>query len=281
MRYWLRAATLQIGPRKYSIDGLRFSFEVCFEDSTQLTTATVEVKNLSPETRNEIEKGQVVIINAGYQGDVGLIFVGQIALFEHKRDTVDITTKITATMCLDEWLSREVNKTYAKDASAKDIIADLLNMFGIEVGVFELKQNREYPRGKVCKGPLRDVLTQLVVADCQSRLLIKDSQIIISDPSGGIKMGYLLSPATGLLRAGSGKDQRQTATKLDADKTAEDKAEESPTMTAESLLNYNLGVADEIIIQSAELSGKYIIVRGKHKGSYDGDWRTNLEVRPV
>ena len=55
MDFWLRSATLQIGGNRYSMDDLAFDFEVPFEDSDELTTATVNAYNLSANTRNSIK----------------------------------------------------------------------------------------------------------------------------------------------------------------------------------------------------------------------------------
>lgn len=157
MDFWLRSATLQIGGNRYSMDDLAFDFEVPFEDSDELTTATVNAYNLSANTRNSIKKGDPVIINAGYEGDLGVIFVGQVSGLSHKHSSTEWTTKITATEALDQWLTAQVNKTYTKSIKAKAMVQDLLNIFGIEVGTFELAIDKEYPRGRVCKGKLKDV----------------------------------------------------------------------------------------------------------------------------
>ena len=119
MDFWLRSATLQIGGNRYSMDDLAFDFEVPFEDGDELTTATVNAYNLSANTRNSIKKGDPVIINAGYEGDLGVIFVGQVSGLSHKHSSTEWTTKITATEALDQWLTAQVNKTYTKSIKAK------------------------------------------------------------------------------------------------------------------------------------------------------------------
>ena len=78
MRMWLRQATLTLGSNQYTLDGLNFSFKVQFEDRAKVSTAQLEVYNLSPSTRASLKKGDAVIITAGYKGDVGCIFVGGI-----------------------------------------------------------------------------------------------------------------------------------------------------------------------------------------------------------
>ena len=67
MAFFLRSAMLQ-----YSMDdGFYFEFEVPFYDSDQLVTASFTVNNLSESSRLGIQKNQVVILNAGYEDDVG------------------------------------------------------------------------------------------------------------------------------------------------------------------------------------------------------------------
>ena len=47
MSFWMREATLQIGGKVYGMDDLYFEFEVPFEDSDTLQSATFKVYNLS------------------------------------------------------------------------------------------------------------------------------------------------------------------------------------------------------------------------------------------
>lgn len=281
MEFWIRTATLQIGAKKYSLDDLAFDFEVPFEDSEELATATINAYNLSPATRNSISKGDPVIINAGYEGDMGVIFVGQVSGLSHKHSSTDWCTKITATEALDEWLTAQINKTYQKSIKAKAMLQDLLNIFGIEIGTFDLAIDKEYPRGKVCKGKLKDVLTEIVVSDCKSRFLIRCGKIIINNPADGVNKGYLLSPSTGLLRSDEEKEEIHIETGLDTKKSTDTKNEEAATKKRCSLLNYHLGPADLIKIQSSDLNGRFMIVRGTHRGSQSGDWKTEIEVKPA
>lgn len=279
--FWIRSATLQIGGKKYSMDELAFDFEVPFEDSEELATATINAYNLSANTRNGITKGAPVIINAGYEGDLGVIFVGQVAGLSHKHSNTEWRTKITATEALDQWLTAQINKTYTKSIKAKAMLQDLLNIFGIEIGTFDLAIDKEYPRGKVCKGKLKDVLKEIVVSDCKSRFLIRCGKIIINNPNDGVNKGYLLSPSTGLLRSDEEKEVIPIETDLSTKKTSDEKSEEAATKKRSSLLNYHLGPADVIKIQSSDLNGRFMIVRGTHKGSQSGDWKTEIEVKPI
>ena len=94
MSFWMREASLQIGSKKYSMDNLYFEFEVPFEDSDTIQTAKFKAYNLSESTRKGIKRGDVIILNAGYEGDVGAIFVGQVSACSHKHQNTEWITEI-------------------------------------------------------------------------------------------------------------------------------------------------------------------------------------------
>lgn len=281
MPFWMRAASIQIGPKKYGMDDLFFEFEVPFEDSTTLQSAEFKVYNLSEATRKGIKRGHVVILNAGYEDDIGSVFVGQVSACSHQHQNTEWITKITATAAMDEWLGSKVNKTYKQQITAREIIPDLLNIFGLEVSTFELAINKTYDRGRICCGKLKDVLIQIVVDECKSRFLIKNNGIIINDPAKGVETGYILTPESGLLASSNEVEETIIAVGVDSQKSATEKDEEGNYITRECLLNYHIGPADQIKIQSKSLNGKFIVVRGKHVGSPTGSWKTVLEVKPL
>ena len=238
--------------------------------------------NLSPSTRASLKKGDAVIITAGYKGDVGCIFVGAIADYSHQHENLDIITKITAADCLEEWLGTYVNKTYKAGMYAKDIIDDLLNIFGVEVAMVKLAENKHYPGCRVCRGKLKDVLTEIACSDCKSRLVIRCGQIIINPPEEGITTGYLLTPQTGLLKSASTSESQNINTKTTAtEKTRSQQAEDEGNLSRDCLLNYHIGVADKIVIRDSQTNGTFMVVSGVHEGTRSGNWKTTVEVKPA
>ena len=275
MRMWLRQATLTLGSNQYTLDGLNFSFKVQFEDRAKVSTAQLEVYNLSPSTRASLKKGDAVIITAGYKGDVGCIFVGAIADYSHQHENLDIITKITAA-------GTYVNKTYKAGMYAKDIVDDLLNIFGVEVAMVKLAENKHYPGCRVCRGKLKDVLTEIACSDCKSRLVIRCGQIIINPPEEGITTGYLLTPQTGLLKSASTSESQNINTKTTAtEKTRSQQAEDEGNLSRDCLLNYHIGVADKIVIRDSQTNGTFMVVSGVHEGTRSGNWKTTVEVKPA
>ena len=114
MRFWKRRASLQVGTSRYQLDDLKFSFEVTSEDDAGIPICKLEIYNLAPSTRAAISKGTPIIVNAGYQDDIGSVFVGSVASFSHDIGKLDAVTKITAADSLQQWLGSNVNKSYKK-----------------------------------------------------------------------------------------------------------------------------------------------------------------------
>lgn len=279
MAFWIRAATLVIGGNKYNLDGLDFSFEIPFEDSDEPPVATVKVTNLSANTRANIQKNAPVILNAGYEGDVGCILVGKVVGLKHKQTGTDWTSTLTVQPCADEILGRLVNKTYAENSRASAIVQDLLNIFGVEVAKCELSFDKCYPRGRVCRGNLKQVLTEIVVNECKSRFIVRATgQVYITKEDDGINTGVTLTPATGLLRSDQERVAIPLETDLNSQKTGEDR--EADTVSRSCLLNYRVATAEVVTVQSGDLNGRFIVVEGKHTGSHTGDWKTSMELKP-
>lgn len=281
MAFWIRDATLAIGSNKYTLGEMNFSFEVPFEDSDEPPVATVKVINLSANTRAGIKKNDTVILNAGYEGDIGCILVGKVAGLKHKQANVDWTTTITVQPCADEILGKMINKTYKENTTALVIVKDLLNIFGVEVGKCELSINKSYPRGRVCRGNLKQVLTEIVVSECKSRFIIRTTgQVYITKAEDGINNGLTLTPANGLLRADEEKVAIAVETQSNSQKTGEAR-DDDDHVSRSCLLNYGVATAEVVKIKSSDLNGKFLVSKGKHVGGRTGDWKTTMELKPM
>lgn len=135
---------------------------------------------------------------------------------KHKQSNTDWTTTITVQPCADEILGSLINKTYAENTKASAIVRDLLNIFGVEVAKCELSIDKSYPRGRVCRGKLKQVLTEIVVSECKSRFIIRATgQIYITKADDGINNGVTLTTATGLLRS----DEEKVVIPVENDRT--------------------------------------------------------------
>lgn len=273
MAFWLREAELLVGGNIFTLGKINFSFDVPFKDSDEPPVATIKIMNLSADTRASIKKGDDVILNAGYEGDVGCILTGSVVGLKHKQANVDWTTTITVQPCADAILNRQVNKTYKKKSKALAIVRDLLNIFGIEVSKLELAKNKSYSRGRVCRGKLKKILSEIVVTECKSRLIIRPAgQLFITKPGTGLDSGVTLSEANGLLRS----DEEIEAIALE--KTTTTSSTDIDTIKRSCLLNYQISTAEMVRIEASDLNGKFYVTEGKHTGSLTGAWETEIEL---
>ena len=242
MAFWIRAATLVIGHNKYSLENMDFSFEIPFEDTDEPPVATIKVTNLAASTRAGIKRNDPVILNAGYEGDVGCLLVGKVVGLTHKQSNVDWVSTFTVQPCADEILGSRINKTYAKNTKASVIIRDLLNIFGVEVAKCELSKDKVYPRGRVCRGKMKQVLTEIIVNECKSRFIIRATgQIYITAANGAINNGVVLTSATGLLRSDEEKVTIPLETKENSQKKGKDR--EDDWISRSCILNYRIATA--------------------------------------
>ena len=131
----------------------------------------------------------------------------------------------------------------------------------------------------MCNGKVKDLLRQIAVEDCKSRFLIRTGSVVINDPSKGIANGLVLTPQNGLLLSGNEVEETVIATGADSQKSAEAKGDEGNYISRECLLNYHIGPAEAVALQSATLNGKFIVVKGKHVGSPKGQWKTVIEMK--
>ena len=279
MAFWIRAATLVIGHNTYSLENMDFSFEIPFEDTDEPPVATIKVTNLAASTRAGIKRNDPVILNAGSEGDIGCLLVGKVVGLTHKQSNVDWVSTFTVQPCADEILGSRINKTYAKNTKASVIIRDLLNIFGVEVAKCELSKDKVYPRGRVCRGKMKQVLTEIIVNECKSRFIIRATgQIYITAANGAINNGVVLTSATGLLRSDEEKVTIPLETKENSQKKGKDR--EDDWISRSCILNYRIATAEQVKIQSKDLNGKFVVKEGKHSGSRTGKWETSMKLEP-
>src|SRR5690606_30851762 len=109
-----RKAEIIIGNLSFHSDKFDFEFDVEFSDSDdEKNHAEVLIYNLNRNTVNQIRTGTPLIINAGYQNDVGSVFVGVVYESNTVQNGVDRETTIKAVDGTKQRDRLRVNKTYA------------------------------------------------------------------------------------------------------------------------------------------------------------------------
>lgn len=226
---YLRKATLKIGNATQALDfsQLHFRFEVRNSTIQTLKNVDLTVYNVSKDTANMVQNQFTQIeLSAGYEGNIGLIFQGQISQIEHGRDS---TTSFLRLLAQDgdkafNWAksSWTLQKGYTPNDVYQRLLQDL-SSYGITQGYLPTFTSNQSVDGLTCYGMTRDHLRTLAAAQkCQWS--IENGQLnflpidatfpgqvpVLSPGSGligtptqtiaGITMKCLLNP---LIRAGS------------------------------------------------------------------------------
>lgn len=254
-----RKAELIIANKKYTLDTIDIDFTVEFDSFEEVIVQDIYIYNLSANSRNAIQKGDNVILNAGYENDIGSIVIGNIYDISISKNNTDIETKLLVISNIDRWASLSISKSYVGGTRASFIIRDLLGGFGLEIGEITLVNDLVYRNGYVANGMLKNVINS-IVRECGSNMCINNNQIFIRRPFTGIQTGFVLSGETGLIGS---------PTKV--------QVEEKEGYKVDMLLNHRINVNSAIQIKSSIVSGNFLVVKGTHSG----DFITSVEVLPL
>ena len=115
----MQKAEVLVAGKKFTKDDFEIDFLVNFDDDPEPNISNVMIYNLSDTTIALLKKGENVILNAGYEGDVGTILLGTIDKPETTWEGIDKVTKLTVGEGSEKWLTSYVNRSYAPGTTSK------------------------------------------------------------------------------------------------------------------------------------------------------------------
>lgn len=256
---YLREVQLIVGGKKFTFPEQTIYFNINFGEETDSNDADIDIYNLSNETINLIKKEQPIILNAGYEGDVGNIFLGGVVEASTETQEVDRVTKITATDASEAWNKLEVVKTFKAGTRASQMLQAFIAMTGFDIGAFELPNDIEYLRARTFSGKLPSVIKQ-VAKDAGAKVHITKSKIYIRDPKAGDDVSFLFNNERGL---------------IGTPEPFED--EDVSGYKVRALLNHRVTTDSMVQIESSTANGTYRVRKGSHKAD-EGTFYTEMEV---
>lgn len=260
-----RRVDLKIGNKIFTDPDTRIYFTINFNYDEEPNIAEIEILNLSNNTISEIKNGAEVILNAGYVGDIGVIFSGIVQKVEVSPNFPDRIIKIFALDTKETYLNAIINNSYFAGVKASYIIENILGTIGVEIGHFELAKDIEYVNGKICSGNLRNILKEIVIKDCASKLYLQQGAITICPENFGNNINFNLNVETGLIAS---------PTKIN--KTSIDGVTQAD-YSVKLLLNHRIRVDSIFDIKSKTANGKYKVIKGTHIKT-ENDYITECEV---
>jgi hypothetical protein len=264
---WIRRAEIIVDGQGFNMSDFDMSFAIKFTPMETPNDAEIEINNLTESTvAAHFQIGRSVIINAGYDGDIGTLFVGFITDVSNTKDDGTKTTHVLALDATEAYMRRYVSKSYREGVYALEIIQDLLRQTDLTVGEISLAESVQYPRGRMVTGKLRDVLAE-IVNDCGTSLRITNGIIQIRDVGAGVETGVVLSPQTGLIGSPERKYEKDRESGM------------QPDYKAKCLLRHNITALSAVRLESIACNADFVVLSGKHTGSNRDDFQTEMELK--
>lgn len=279
-----RAYRLVVGDVEATANDI--AFEVKKNRKIEPNTADISVWNLNPDNRSKFEgfpKGTPVDLEAGYEGNVGRIFLGTLRTattkragkqgfeqIETTRDGPDLITKIGAGDGEKQLTTKFVSITAGPATPVSTILREIVKGLEVDQGnldtvaaALELRRvGRYFEQGAVFEGPAKRELKRL--ADSAGLdVSIQDGQLLLLDKGQPLvtATAILLSPNHGLVGSPT--------------------LDNEGNVTATALMQPDIFPGRIVTIQSERVTGAFVCEQVSHRGDTAGnDWYTIVEGKP-
>ena len=201
---WMRQVQVVVGSGGSGllIDQLKIDFEIRKSIQPTPNTALIKIYNLSPNNENSISKEFTeVILNAGYQNNVRIVFRGNIKhVFKYKEKT-DYITEIEAADGDEDYRNAYLNLSLSAGTSRSHVITQAVGSFGTTKQGFSDIDDYTHIRGVVLTGNTRTILDKLA-KDAGANWSIQDGQLTIVKTTGVLpNTAIVVNSDTGMLDA--------------------------------------------------------------------------------
>lgn len=184
VRQWKRKVQVVIGKAGAGlmVENLRVQFEVAKTIEAAPNVATIRIFNLHPDNEAKIKNEfDEVLLNAGYEGAMRMVFRGNIKHVYRYREGNDYITEIEAGDGDKDFRKAVMNETLSAGTTTKQLVDRAVGTFrgvgGTTKGHVQVN-DRGRLRGKVVSGNTRDVLHD-VARESGANWSIQDGQLVI------------------------------------------------------------------------------------------------------
>lgn len=259
------ANTQQIGGQSIGFEytGLRTVFDITKTSTANSQKAKIELYNLSTQSRQQFQKGTQVWLQAGYQGLMKTLYVGDALPngIRAKRDGPDIVSSFECGAFEKNMVFAHFDRSYPAGTKRTQIIADLVRAMGATVGTVINLPEMVYQNGHVCSGSVQHNLNDILRGMNMSWYIDNNSLNIY--PKGqhlgeeAVVVSNDPKNPTGLIGVPSQGDDYVEFT---------------------SLLNPEIGPGRLIQLVSPTISGFYNVRQAHYEGDSHGDkWQVTVQ----
>lgn len=250
-------ATVICGDVKIMSSELDLEFTVDFDDDMEANEAEILVYNLSDNTINQIKHNSRISIEAGFEGDTGLIFSGFVTKVFTKNDGAD---RVTTIKCIDEIeVNTVAEQTYAEGTKASAILKDLLQMTGTPIAVFSPRRDHTYDSEVKVDGSLTANIKKYSSV-CGVSTFVRNGKIYSRYIKQGDNINLTLSEDTGLIGSPAPYEEEITA---------ESYSDIVNGYECECIMQHRIAAGVIVNLKSLYANGTFRICSGSHRFNPD------------
>lgn len=264
------------------IKNLRVNFEITKSVLSFPNLAKITIYNPNSDTIVALQKKFTKItFNAGYEGDMRLLFKGTLRNIFQGKTSTDKTITIYAGDGEKDWQNASFNKTFTENISVSQAIQDILKTFKeATIGSLEgLPTIADKLRGQTLSGSSKDLLDKFA-DEYGFNWSIQDNEVIITPVEQPIQgdEAVLITAATGMLGS-------PTITEIGADVTTllNPRLLPNRAFKIESVgADVQMGNLFFRQVKKTNAEGVYKIQEVSFRGdSREGDWLSAVKGRTI
>lgn len=246
MEQFKRVVEVNVAGKTLRSKDLYIEFDVPFDDDASPNESVIRIYNLTQDTISRIKRNDILTLNAGYEGDVGLLLSGRVAYAATHKDGPDKVTEIYVLDSPDLSGIKTEEKAYAPGATGRTILNDLIPLLKVPVGAIRLPANKVYDEGYTVSGEILRHCEE-VAKDCGASFYMNRGKLYVRPLADGDDARFILRPDTGL---------------VGSPEYFEDN--DSKGYHIECLLQHRITTASIIDLQSKYVKGRFRVRRGQH-----------------
>lgn len=284
-RQYKRAYDLTIIPQDGEsriIKGLRISFEITKSTLSFPNLCKLTIYNANEETKSTLQKKFTkIVLNVGYEGDVRLLFKGEVRNVAQSKVGVDSTITCYSGDGERDWQNATFNKTFSESVTMDSAIEEVLKSFKeVTVGVVEgLPQTADKLMGQTLSGSSKDILDGFA-KEYGFEWSIQDGEVVITpdeEPLQGDE-AILVNSVTGMIGSPILTEIGADVTTLLNPRMLPNRAFQIESVNNDIQMG-NLFFRD---IKKTSAEGTYKIQEVVFKGdSHEGEWVSTVKGRSI
>lgn len=182
---------------------IRIQFGIHNIPGNHFSYADIALYNLSDDTANKIGKpGTLIALKAGYEGNLGLIFVGDLVNMIRERQGPDTITRIIAKSEAAKLQTKNLDKTFGPGVKAYQLMEACAAALEVPIIIHDKERfGTVLPRGYAVQGSIKHTLMELSRQFRFKWLVDMGRLVIVPDIAGYRRPGmtHLVSMETGMV----------------------------------------------------------------------------------